>query len=111
MFFATFMAAGVGNALWHFLRQIDSVAKMGLVGAIESFTSYLFYCAVLATGIGISQVRASVGIRARPVFSEGYIPSCSYGRSLYACMFLVVKLFTHTLLERLLFMASLFGVA
>ena len=111
MFFATFMAAGVGNALWHFLRQIDSVAKMGLVGAIESFTSYLFYCAVLATGIGISQVRASVGIRP-PTSIFGRLYSILFVWSFVVCLHVFGgEAFTHTLLERLLFMASLFGVA
>ena len=111
MFFATLMAAGVGNALWHFLRQIDNVATMGLAGAIDSFTSYLFYCVILATGIGISQVRASVGIR----------PSATHFGMLYSGLFVwsfVVCLHVfggessrHTLLERVLFMMSLFGVA
>lgn len=53
MFFATFMAAGVGNALFHFLREIDRVNSMGVVAALESYGSYLFYCVVLATGMGM----------------------------------------------------------
>lgn len=110
MFFATFMAAGVGNALWHFLRQIDTVATMGLAASAQAFTSYLFYAVILATGIGLSQVRASRGIR----------PSSTvYGR-VYS--FLLVWSFVvglhvfgaesaRSFGERLSFMASLFGVS
>jgi hypothetical protein len=61
VFFATFMAAGVGNALYHFIRDLHYVASMGWRGALTSFTSYLFYCVVLATGIGISQARTNAG--------------------------------------------------
>lgn len=110
MFFATFMAAGVGNAIWHFTREIHLLATVGLTGAIGSFTSYIFYCVVLATGIGISQVRASMGFRPSPTL---------VGR---LCSFVVVWSFVvclrvfgdesrnHGLGERLSFMASLFGL-
>ena len=63
MFFATFMAAGVGNALWHFFRDIDLIATQGMAAALVSYTSYAFYCLVLATGVGLSQVRANLGKR------------------------------------------------
>jgi len=71
LFFATFMAAGVGNALYHFMSEIELVESMGIAGALESYISYAFYCLILATGIGISQVRMNMG----------YKPSASfYGR-------------------------------
>lgn len=110
MFFATFMAAGVGNALWHFFREIHLVATMGLATALETFSSYIFYSVILATGIGLSQVRANMGIR----------PSATLFGRLYS--FLLVWSFVvclhlfgdesrnHTLGERLSFLASLFGV-
>lgn len=111
MFFATFMAAGVGNALWHFLRQIDNVATMGLAGAIESFTSYIFYCVILATGIGISQVRASLGIRPSAT-RFGMVCSGLGVWSFIVCLHVFgSEHLPHSLLERLLFMMSLFGVA
>ena len=110
MFFATFMAAGVGNAIWHFFYEIRLVATMGLANALESFTSYAFYCVVLATGIGLSQVRANMGIRP---------PSTSIGRVtsfLFVWSFVVgLHVFgdesrNHSLTERVLFFLSLFGV-
>jgi hypothetical protein len=51
----------VGNAIYHFLRDLHYVASMGWRGAVGAFGSYLFYCAVLATGIGISQARTTAG--------------------------------------------------
>jgi hypothetical protein len=66
VFFATFMAAGVGNALYHFIRDIKIVAVVGLAKATEDYTSYLFYCLVLAIGIGISQARMSAGRKPSP---------------------------------------------
>jgi hypothetical protein len=42
MFFATFMAAGVGNAIWHFSRDINLVATVGPAASLETYTSYAF---------------------------------------------------------------------
>lgn len=63
LFFATFMAAGVGNAVYHFTRDIHQVAALGWQEAVSSFSSYLVYSAILATGIGLSQARTSAGRR------------------------------------------------
>ena len=110
MFFATFMAAGVGNALWHFVRDIDLVATQGLAPALASFASYAFYALLLAIGVGISQVRANLGIK----------PSATLIGRLYSFFFVwsfVVCLHVfsdgsrnHTLYERLSFLANQFGV-
>jgi hypothetical protein len=110
VFFATFMAAGVGNAVYHFIRDIGVVATMGPWGAVESYTSYLFYCVVLATGIGISQARVNAGIRPPDgVLGRAWSFVCVWG--FVVCL----NIFgnesrVHTLSERLSFMGSLFGV-
>ena len=57
VFFATFMAAGVGNAIFHFFRQLDLLFTQGVRAATQGFSSYLVYCAILASAIGISQAR------------------------------------------------------
>lgn len=111
MFFATFMAAGVGNALWHFVRDIELVATQGLAPALGSFASYAFYALLLAIGVGLSQVRANMGIK----------PSATLIGRLYSFFFVwsfVVCLHVfsdgsrnHTLTERLSFMAYQFGVS
>ena len=110
MFTATFMAAGVGNALWHFMADIHLIAVDGFWGAISSFGSYLFYCVVLAIGVGLSQVRASMGYR----------PSATLAGRLYAFFFVwsfvvLLRVFSdrtrdHTFEQRLRFLLSLFGL-
>lgn len=109
MFFATFMAAGVGNALWHFTRNIDVVAATGLAGALTSYTSYLFYAALLAAGVGLSQVRANMGWR------PATTPFARAASFLFVWSFVIgIHVFgdgsrIHTLTERLRFMAALLG--
>jgi hypothetical protein len=110
MFFATFMAAGVGNAIWHFLRDIHLIATMGPAEAISSYTSYLFYCVVLATGVGLSQLRSNLGIRS-PSGVAGRLFSMAFVWSFVVCL----RIFSdgsrqHTLGERLEFLMSLFGL-
>jgi hypothetical protein len=54
---ATFAAACFGNAFYHFVRDVNEVAVLGLWRALTGFQVYLFYTIVLATGISISQLR------------------------------------------------------
>ncbi len=111
MFFATFMAAGVGNAIWHFVRDIDQLALHGPAAALESFASYAFYCLILATGVGLSQVRANLGIRPSPTLA-GRIYSFFFVWSFVVCLHVFSDgSRNHTLGERLTFLASLFGVS
>lgn len=110
MFFATFMAAGVGNAMWHFVRDIDLVATQGLVSALGSFASYAFYALLLAIGVGLSQVRMNRGIKPSATLI-GRLYSFLFVWSFVVCM----HVFSdgsrkHTLYERLSFMANQIGV-
>ena len=57
LFAATFAAAGFGNAFFHFFRDLNYIEQLGFWKALVGFQSYLFYTIVLATGIGISQIR------------------------------------------------------
>lgn len=66
--FATFMAAGVGNFFFHFLLDNRAIAEFGLLGALVRFQTYAFYCAVLVTGIVLSQLRTR-----RPDASAGWL--------------------------------------
>jgi hypothetical protein len=110
LFFSTFMAAGVGNAVFHFLRDISVVATMGLWNAIETYTSYMFYSVVLATGIGISQLRASAGWKPSPTF-VGRVRSFLCVWTFVVCLNVFGdETRVYTLGQRLSFMASLFGV-
>jgi D-alanyl-lipoteichoic acid acyltransferase DltB (MBOAT superfamily) len=110
MFFATFMAAGVGNGLWHFFRDIDLIATQGPINAFGTFASYIFYCIILATFVGISQVRVSMGIRPSST-KLGRIYSFILVWSFVTCMHVFsVDSINHSLGDRLLFLQSLFGV-
>ncbi|QRN95839.1 hypothetical protein JRI60_43485 [Archangium violaceum] len=111
MFFATFMAAGVGNALFHFMREIDEVIKHGWYGAVAGYQSYLFYCLVLALGVGISQSRQR---KSRPggSFVRHWVLPCT-GVWLF---FLVLYVFGHedrtlSLSERFRFLFFICGGA
>lgn len=57
MFFATLMAAGFGNVLFHFIRDIEYIVQMGFWQALLAFHVYMFYGLLLGTAIGISQLR------------------------------------------------------
>jgi len=110
VFFATFMAAGVGNAIYHYLRDIDMATSMGWEQASVSYISYLFYCTVLATGIGISQARISAG-RRPPDTATGIVWSVLCVWFFHTCL----QVFNHEtrdfpFTDRLLFLLSLFGV-
>jgi len=54
--FATFMAAGIGNMLYHFVRDLDWIVGMGFWKALIGYQTYAFYCVVLAAGIISSQL-------------------------------------------------------
>lgn len=111
VFFATFMAAGVGNALYHFIRDIGHVASMGWQAATTGFTSYLFYCVLLATGIGISQARVTAGRKPSPTFI-GSLRAVLCVWTFFVCLQVFgdeTRLFP--LADRLAFFLSLFGIS
>jgi len=58
VFFATVAAAGFGNALFHFLRDIDLIIELGFWKALVGFRVYLLYSLILGISIGISQIRS-----------------------------------------------------
>jgi hypothetical protein len=56
--FATFMAAGVGNFIFHFMENY-SIVKYGFLEALVRAQTYAFYCVLLSAGIIVSQLRTS----------------------------------------------------
>jgi len=56
LFFATLSAAGFGNFVYHYFRDIGYIVEMGPWGAFLNFHVYLFYGLLLGTGIGLSQI-------------------------------------------------------
>ena len=57
--FATFCAAGIGNALYHFMYVLADIPEYGLVALLYGFQSYLIYATALALGIIVSQLNKS----------------------------------------------------
>ena len=57
MFMATMAAAGLGNMLYHFIRDIHIIMELGIWEAFMAFQVYVFYGLLLGTAIGLSQLR------------------------------------------------------
>lgn len=75
---ATFAAATLGNALYHFCKDFFYVADMGFWKALAGFRVYLFYATVLGAAIVISQLRghkvqANKPLYRRVIASSGVI--------------------------------------
>jgi D-alanyl-lipoteichoic acid acyltransferase DltB (MBOAT superfamily) len=72
--FATFMAAGVGNFLYHFMVNFANfdLAQLGFLEALKRAQTYAFYCLLLVVGIVVSQLRARMCSLAAELI--GWIP-------------------------------------
>lgn len=57
LFFATFMAAGVGNFLYHLLAYMKVEYQIGTPAFLSGVKHYALYCALLSGGIALSQLR------------------------------------------------------
>lgn len=79
-FFATFVAASLGNTLYHLMRALGSTISFGMLGMVRSFESYFFYSILLAVGIGFSQLRHRKPLGSRGWFREKILaPACVVG--------------------------------
>ena len=110
MFLATFMAAGVGNLVFHVIRDLHEIDTKGPGELACSYLSYALYCSLLATGIGISQLRQHAGIRPA---------NTKWGRvrsfvAVWAFIVLLqnfdINMRPFSVLDNLAFTASLFGL-
>ena len=96
--------------MYHFVSDIKYVLIKGPWWALSTFESYLFYCFVLATGIGISQIRAESGITPSSTLL-GRLWSFLCVWTFVVCLYVFGnETRTYTLNERLSFMANLFGI-
>lgn len=110
MLAATFAAAGLGNAIFHFMRDIEPVAEIGLWSALVGFQSYIFYAVLLSVGIGVSQLRAERKPRKTTTWFRMRVVSPA-AVLLFYC---VLHVFddtsrAHPLSERFVFLANMFG--
>jgi hypothetical protein len=109
-FCATFMAAGVGNAIYHFVRDIDRVFSLGPGPAFSGYGSYAFYCVALAGGIAISQLRAGQASRERGALGRIWSFTCVWGFICCLHVFAGIEDHTLTFTTRASFMLHQFGV-
>ncbi len=108
--FATFCAAGLGNFLYHFMRETYVFADGDFWSNLGIFESAVFYSLALATGLIVSQLWTK---KATP--EDGFLIYEVLPRIRVIGFFCFLKIFDDltgegTLLERAGFAASLFGV-
>jgi len=78
--FATFVAASLGNTLFHLTRTLHTAISFSLLTTILSFRNYFFYSVLLALGIALSQVRPRKPLGSRGWFRERVVaPACVLG--------------------------------
>ena len=80
IFFATFVAASVGNTIFHFIRGLHGAVSFGLPAMIRGMQNYAFYSLLLALGIALSQIRTRQSTRTQGWFRKRIAaPACVLG--------------------------------
>ena len=109
LFAATFGAAGVGNAIYHFVYNIDAVASYGVLKAITGYHVYVFYCLVLGVAIAVSQYLQNSRKGPAPAWRRALAPAG------VLAFFAVIHIFddpgrAYSLADHFRFLAGLFGI-
>ncbi len=107
--FATFMAASVGNLIYHFMRKIEFISVLGIKGMLLSMQTYAVYTLLLTAGIVISQLKTR-----KPVnnsFFRNYFlsPFCIISFFCFVHIFDDME-FEHSLVDAFAFLCHLFGL-
>jgi len=107
MTIAIFAAVGLGNAYYHFTRDLWDLRDHSLWESVKSFQVFFFYCVVLAAAISISRMRE------RPDPSRGFIRGKVVPAFLVSTFYCLLHIFattdrTYSLVERLRFFGHLF---
>lgn len=58
IFIATLAAAGLGNFIFHYLKDYPTILQAGWRNSLELYSSYAVYALVLGMAIGLSQMRS-----------------------------------------------------
>ena len=108
--FATFCVIGLGNFLYHFIRETYVFASLPITEALVVFQSAVFYTLALAAGLIISQWRDT-----KPKTQHGFLRYEVLPRLNVIAFFCFLKIFDDisgegTLAERTSFTLSLFGL-
>jgi hypothetical protein len=114
MFFATWVAVGLGIPLFHFIRDIHYVVELGLVRAALGFRVYLCYANLLALGIGISLLRKTSRPRIKAAEAGSFLRRRLIPLAGVMLFFCFLQIFDETrrtvpLREHVLFLTGLFG--
>ena len=109
LFFATLAAAGFGNVLFHFLRDIGAIADQGFWPALWSFRVYMFYGLVLGTAIGISQLYEKKRPQDRSWFRKNIVTPV-YVVGFYCLLSIFDSSSTLTLTDHFIFLFKLFNI-
>jgi hypothetical protein len=107
MTLAIFAAVGVGNAYYHFTREMGYLQDHTLWQGLKSFQVFFFYCLVLAAAISISRMRDPRDP------SRGFLRGTLIPAFLVSTFYCLLHIFastdrTYTLVERLHFLGHLF---
>lgn len=109
LFFATFMAACVGNILLHFMGTIYFIADSGVVPTILRLQNYIVYSILLAIGIAVSQLKTP-----SPIYKNGFwsIAARRLRVLLFVCVILLFDTLegTYGLSQRFSFFLHLLGI-
>jgi hypothetical protein len=109
LFFATIMAATVGNFIFHFVRDIGFYTRnFGFIKQLESYQGAAFYCVVLGVGIGLSQMRIHRKRIHRGWMRRQLIPSINVLG--FYCILQIFAVGTFSLMNRFSFLCHIFGV-
>jgi hypothetical protein len=113
LFAATVAAAGFGNAVFHFLRDLSYIDELGFWRALGGFQSYIFYTIVLSVGIGISQMRGRKG--EGKTENSGWIRTRLIPPLCVSVFFCILRVFDYTYMrypisESFRFLAHLFNL-
>lgn len=108
--FATFCAAGIGNFLYHFMRETHVFANGEVAEMMPRFLTYAFYVSVLSAGLIVSQLRGR-----KPKPEDGFIRYHVLPRMWVMAFFCFLKIFDDifgigTLADRFVYLVRLFGV-
>ena len=108
--FATLCAAGLGNFLYHFMRETYVFADGDVWAKLAIFQSAAFYSLALAAGLIVSQWHG-----AKPKPKDGFLAYHVWPRLNVIAFFCFLKIFDDitgegTFSERARFAASLLGV-
>jgi hypothetical protein len=107
--FATFAAAGFGNAFCHFVFYLKYISQLGLWRALLGFHVYIFYCIVLAGAISLSQLRK------RPQPPRGFLRAHAVPAFCVSLFYCLLHIFdyperVYPITEHFRFLAHLFNL-